>query len=561
MTGCAPPPGEPWSPSSIVTLNVGGQAFATTVATLTRVSWVAWSGAGCRRRGDVGRGGAVGGQPARACPGAAALGTHTHTRLHGWTGARERARAQKQALKNAPMAPTSGSFPHYLLSPPTHTGARLHAGPHVWGRPAQSEGRPGRERGERERGGGGEASLASLEDVLAKKKRRDRRTLSSLSPHQGRVFIDRDPKHFRLILNWLRDGAAILPSCDGDRREVAQEAEFFQLTSLAAAAAAPPPGAGPEPLTAAALRSGVAAALAADGGLRAALDVILACAFGPAARGGGGGGWAPASPPRGSDASLPPIDDALPRLPVPPRSAAVDITLREAAFCPLSPAPKHNARDEALYVGFRQEIRFEGASHCESYDAKHECHLLHEGGSLSYDHRAYGVPPAARHHVKAAHVCRHHCVTHIPPRAARLREAALTGLACADALAWALELSGFRGVKVTVHAAHAPPRPGPAAGAPPRPARPAEARPRRRPRWWSRRLRPRRGGRRPRGCCVACRRPRRGRRGRVGRRFGALAPGGGGGGGGARPVYRPGAGVHQHTVHGVVEFVREGVLG
>lgn len=37
MTGCAPPPGEPWSPSSIVTLNVGGATFATTVATLTRV--------------------------------------------------------------------------------------------------------------------------------------------------------------------------------------------------------------------------------------------------------------------------------------------------------------------------------------------------------------------------------------------------------------------------------------------------------------------------------------------------------------------------------------------
>ena len=328
-----------------------------------------------------------------------------------------------------------------------------------------------RERGEREGRGG--RSL-SLEYALAEKKERaGPRPTHPLFPSptpQGRVFIDRDPKHFRLILNWLRDGAAILPSCDGDRREVAQEAEFFQLASLAAAAAAPPPGAGPEPLTAAALRSGVAAALAADGGLRAALDVILACAFGPAARGGGAhGGWAPASPPRGTDASLPPIDDALPRLPVPPRSAAVDVTLREAAFCPLSPAPKHNARDEALYVGFRQEIRFEGASHCESYDAKHECHLLHEGGSLSYDHRAYGVPPAARHHVKAAHVCRHHCVTHVPPRAARLREAALTGLACADALAWALELSGFRGVKVTVHAAHAPPRPGPAAGAPPRP--------------------------------------------------------------------------------------------
>ena len=231
-----------------------------------------------------------------------------------------------------------------------------------------------------------------------------------------------------------------------------QEAHYYQLASLAAAAH--DAHAAPEPLTASALRAGVGAALAADAPLRAALDVVLACAFGGAVR----GGRATARALRGE--ALPPA--------IPPRSAAGDVTLREAAFCPLTPQPKHQARDEALYVGFRQEIRFAGSTHTEAFEAKHECHLLHEGGTLSYDHRAYGVAAGARHHVKAAHVWRHHCVASLPPRPASLRAAALVCLHSADALAWALELCGFRGVRVVVHAHAAAPAAGPAAGSPAR---------------------------------------------------------------------------------------------
>ncbi len=46
---------------------------------------------------------------------------------------------------------------------------------------------------------------------------------------QGRVFVDRDPKHFRLILNFLRDGTAALPSDPIELQEIKQEAEFFQV--------------------------------------------------------------------------------------------------------------------------------------------------------------------------------------------------------------------------------------------------------------------------------------------------------------------------------------------
>ena len=51
---------------------------------------------------------------------------------------------------------------------------------------------------------------------------------------QGRIFIDRDPQHFGLILNFLRDGTCVLPM-DGDaRRQILQEADFYQLDSLRA---------------------------------------------------------------------------------------------------------------------------------------------------------------------------------------------------------------------------------------------------------------------------------------------------------------------------------------
>ncbi|XAR64860.1 hypothetical protein NMG60_11008740 [Bertholletia excelsa] len=45
---------------------------------------------------------------------------------------------------------------------------------------------------------------------------------------KGYVFVDRDGKHFRHILNWLRDG--IVPTLeDNEYAELLQEAEYYQL--------------------------------------------------------------------------------------------------------------------------------------------------------------------------------------------------------------------------------------------------------------------------------------------------------------------------------------------
>lgn len=50
----------------------------------------------------------------------------------------------------------------------------------------------------------------------------------SLVSLQGYVFVDRDGKHFRHILNWLRDG--VIPSMpESEYSELLREAEYFQL--------------------------------------------------------------------------------------------------------------------------------------------------------------------------------------------------------------------------------------------------------------------------------------------------------------------------------------------
>ena len=56
----------------------------------------------------------------------------------------------------------------------------------------------------------------------------------------GSYFIDRDPTHFRLILNFLRTGAAITPEAPAARAEAAAEAAFYALATLQRALTAPP---------------------------------------------------------------------------------------------------------------------------------------------------------------------------------------------------------------------------------------------------------------------------------------------------------------------------------
>lgn len=49
---------------------------------------------------------------------------------------------------------------------------------------------------------------------------------------EGWVLIDRDGKHFDLILNYLRDGSINLPECSQILNELLNEAKFYCLESL-----------------------------------------------------------------------------------------------------------------------------------------------------------------------------------------------------------------------------------------------------------------------------------------------------------------------------------------
>ena len=55
----------------------------------------------------------------------------------------------------------------------------------------------------------------------------------------GPIFIDRDPTHFRFILNYLRSGVLAAPADDDAKRELLVEAEFYGMQSFARALCAP----------------------------------------------------------------------------------------------------------------------------------------------------------------------------------------------------------------------------------------------------------------------------------------------------------------------------------
>lgn len=49
----------------------------------------------------------------------------------------------------------------------------------------------------------------------------------------GYIFIDRDPTHFRVILNFMRDGDVDLPDSDVEKiQEISREANFYLLEGL-----------------------------------------------------------------------------------------------------------------------------------------------------------------------------------------------------------------------------------------------------------------------------------------------------------------------------------------
>ncbi|PIC49212.1 hypothetical protein B9Z55_007891 [Caenorhabditis nigoni] len=48
----------------------------------------------------------------------------------------------------------------------------------------------------------------------------------------GAIFIDRSPKHFDLILNFMRDGHVDLQKYSEDVKEIQKEAEYYLLEGL-----------------------------------------------------------------------------------------------------------------------------------------------------------------------------------------------------------------------------------------------------------------------------------------------------------------------------------------
>uniref|UniRef100_A0A1I7TGT0 BTB domain-containing protein n=1 Tax=Caenorhabditis tropicalis TaxID=1561998 RepID=A0A1I7TGT0_9PELO len=53
-----------------------------------------------------------------------------------------------------------------------------------------------------------------------------------IEDESGAIFIDRDPTHFRLILNFMRDGHVKIPKCSEAVNEIQKEADFYMLSGL-----------------------------------------------------------------------------------------------------------------------------------------------------------------------------------------------------------------------------------------------------------------------------------------------------------------------------------------
>ncbi|EFN53249.1 hypothetical protein CHLNCDRAFT_137160 [Chlorella variabilis] len=49
---------------------------------------------------------------------------------------------------------------------------------------------------------------------------------------EGNVFIDRDPRWFQTVLNFLRDSWVPLPPTIHERQQLYQEAQFYMLELL-----------------------------------------------------------------------------------------------------------------------------------------------------------------------------------------------------------------------------------------------------------------------------------------------------------------------------------------
>ncbi|CAL2036437.1 unnamed protein product [Caenorhabditis brenneri] len=75
-------------------------------------------------------------------------------------------------------------------------------------------------------------SISTLTKHDSMLKRMFNSAIPVLTNDEGCVFIDRDSQHFRLILNFLRDGQMALPDSEREVKEVLAEAKYFLLDPL-----------------------------------------------------------------------------------------------------------------------------------------------------------------------------------------------------------------------------------------------------------------------------------------------------------------------------------------
>ncbi|CAP21548.2 Protein CBG00003 [Caenorhabditis briggsae] len=81
-----------------------------------------------------------------------------------------------------------------------------------------------------------EVSKTTIEKCFSRLKRDfELSSETPMSSGSSPFFYERDPKHFQLILNFMRDGNVILPQNSIELKEILEEAKFYILQELKSA--------------------------------------------------------------------------------------------------------------------------------------------------------------------------------------------------------------------------------------------------------------------------------------------------------------------------------------
>ncbi|BDA49469.1 probable BTB/POZ domain-containing adapter for CUL3-mediated RhoA degradation protein at N-terminal half [Coccomyxa sp. Obi] len=166
---------------------------------------------------------------------------------------------------------------------------------------------------------------------------------------EGFIFVDRDPKHFGVILNYLRDGFAVLPRDEQALREIMVEAAYYKLEGLRALVQ---PNGGWRPNFATQLRAAAMQQLRGDKlSMKASLDLILFCAYGDKAKA------------------------------MPGANSRVDVAVYDyaehvgeaLAWTPPTADPGRASKEgQLLYTHLKQSVLFRGDSNSRWFDRTHQ---------------------------------------------------------------------------------------------------------------------------------------------------------------------------------------------